>query len=90
MNVLCPQCEKIVLDYEPGVSSVTVDGLLMHPACVPPHPSERQEWMRRSQDMLLTLGITEDLTDDAIDGYEIGLTAEQFVAAMIVLPRKSA
>ena len=54
-----------------------------------PHPSERQEWMRRSQDMLLTLGLTEDLTDDAIDGYEIGLTAEQFVAAMIVLPRKS-
>lgn len=31
----CPACGFPVHDYEPGVSSKKVDGLLFHPDCVP-------------------------------------------------------
>ena len=29
----CPQCDTLVFDYEPGISSVLVDGVLYHSEC---------------------------------------------------------
>ena len=39
----CPECGLCVEDYAPGVSCVTVDGLMYHPACAPPHDEDSEE-----------------------------------------------
>lgn len=78
----CPACGFLVWDFEPGVSSEVIDGELYHPDCVP-HPAERQEWMRRANDLLLKEGISRSFPDAAEAAYEDGDTPEIFVKALL-------
>lgn len=45
--VACPVCEAPVQDYEPGVSSLIVGGLLFHPGCAPIDEREVENTPRR-------------------------------------------
>lgn len=90
-RVPCAECGQSVEDYEPGVSSVTVDGLLYHPACAPNdrydltmHRLEksvrRQTWMREASTLLFREGISANVVQWARAAFEDGKTPTEFLA----------
>lgn len=86
----CPECELAVEDFAPGESSVTVGGVLMHPACV---MMASAVYARTVHD-LLTSGITqtrpsnehpllsEAETDEMVEQFLLGVPAETFAAKL--------
>ena len=79
MNILCPDCEERVEDYEPGVSSVTLNGQLWHPAC------GRKEWMVLANDLLLREGCTANYVAEAREAFDEGDTPQGFVDGLLHL-----
>lgn len=86
---LCPVCEKIVEDYEPGVSSVLVGGSLYHPHCTPAadylaevikvltigkEATRDQRPSCRGDDWPLS----DDERDEAEDAFTNGVSAREF------------
>lgn len=93
----CPKCELVVEDYAPGVSSMMVDGLMYHPACVPAsegHASTVSAEYAREVHDLLTTGTTqtrpvtehpllnEAETDEMVEAFLLGVTAQAFAAKL--------
>lgn len=93
----CPICELVVEDYAPGVSSMTVDGLMYHPVCVPAPEGHAlavsADYAREVHD-LLTTGTTqtrpttehpllsEAETDEMIEAFLLNVSAKEFAAKL--------
>lgn len=84
----CPKCGECCEDYEPGVSSVTVDGLMYHPRCV-----VSAEYAREVHD-LLTKGntqtrlatehplLSDEESEELVANFLLGVPAKVFAGKL--------
>ena len=80
-HVLCPLCDTVVEDFQPGVSSVLVAGFEYHPACAQVlYAEEVTHLLRREAGMTC---IPEDLKEEMQLACDEGETAAEFVAGLI-------
>lgn len=96
-RVECPVCEKYVEDYEPGVSSVTVDQILYHPRCAPEPEGHvtavSAEYAKEVHDYLTTGKnatrpenahplLNEEETEELIENFLLGIPAKVFAGKL--------
>jgi hypothetical protein len=94
-RVACAECGGMVEDYAPGVSSVTVDGLMYHPKCISVghESSVSAEYARQVHD-LLTVGkqatrpanahplLSDEESEELVENYLLNVPAKVFAAKL--------